>query len=104
MRSIRNAAVAGATALALTLGGTAAFAQEDNAASLSSQFNTKYEMQGEKGVYGVDAWGTKALTAEDLPNWFNTWKGFTIAGIVLTIITMLIAPAYNWAVYNGYIQ
>ena len=108
MRSIRNAAVAGATALALTLSGTAAFAEDaplkevnaDTQGNASSALSKDYE--GDKAIYGVDAFGSE--TIETKPAWFDAWYGFTIAGIVLTVLTNLIAPAYNWAVYNGYIQ
>lgn len=133
MRSIRNAAVAGVTALAVSLSGVTAFAAEppaksetntssenttttkpsentgkegktpkqDTKGSLSSQLSPKYE--GDKGVTGADAFGSSKLPKDKLPKWFNVWEGFTIAGIVLTVLTNLIAPAYNYLKFNGII-
>lgn len=145
MRSIRNAAVAGVTALAVSLSGVQAFAAEETPAtetetstttttaaptedtnegkteepskdnegssdkagdetktgSLSSKYSKEYE--GEKAVKGQDAFGSSKLSKDKLPKWFNAWEGFTIAGIVLTVFTNLIAPAYNYLKYNGII-
>ncbi|EEI64029.1 hypothetical protein [Corynebacterium glucuronolyticum] len=145
MRSIRNAAVAGVTALAVSLSGVQAFAAEETPAtetetstttttaaptedtnegkteepskdnegssdkagdetktgSLSSKYSKEYE--GEKAVTGQDAFGSSKLSKDKLPKWFNAWEGFTIAGIVLTVFTNLIAPAYNYLKYNGII-
>jgi len=138
MRSIRNAAVAGVTALAVSLSGVQAFAAEKTPAtetetttttttaaptedtnegktenpkkeesdktktgSLSSKYSKEYE--GEKAVKGQDAFGSSKLSKDKLPKWFNAWEGFTIAGIVLTVFTNLIAPAYNYLKYNGII-
>lgn len=151
MRSIRNAAVAGVTALAVSLSGVTAFAAEtpkgettaasetttptagdkdkkegttegkkkaeepkgssegttgksgktEGNASLSSKLSPKY--QGDVAVTGQDALGSSRLDDKDLPKWFTAWKGFTIAGIVLTILTNLIAPAYNYLKFNGII-
>ncbi|MDY6049446.1 MAG: hypothetical protein SPI77_02585 [Corynebacterium sp.] len=107
MRSIRNAAVAGATALALTMGGTAFAADAplkdvptEATGNASSKLSQDYE--GDKAIYGVDAFGSETIAEK--PAWFEAWMGFTIAGIVLAVLTNLIAPAYNWAVYNGYLQ
>lgn len=148
MRSIRNAAVAGVTALAVSLSGVQAFAAEESTTtetttstttsaapsegnnegkedtnkeepskdnegpsdkagketktgSLSSKYSKEYE--GEKAVKGQDAFGSSKLSKDKLPKWFNAWEGFTIAGIVLTVFTNLIAPAYNYLKYNGII-
>lgn len=145
MRSIRNAAVAGVTALAVSLSGVQAFAAEETPAtetetstttttaaptedtnegkteepskdnegpsdkagdetktgSLSSKYSKEYD--GEKAVKGQDAFGSSKLSKDKLPKWFNAWEGFTIAGIVLTVFTNLIAPAYNYLKYNGII-
>ncbi|EPD68078.1 hypothetical protein HMPREF1219_02502 [Corynebacterium pyruviciproducens ATCC BAA-1742] len=133
MRSIRNAAVAGVTALAVSLSGVTAFAAEPPAksetntasentnttkpaentgkdgnpakqetkGSLSSQLSPKYD--GDEAVTGQDAFGSVKLPDSELPKWLTAWKGFTIAGIVLTILTNLIAPAYNYLKFNGII-
>ena len=148
MRSIRNAAVAGVTALAVSLSGVTAFAAEtpapsetntasentkpaentkpgENAgkegenkgtegsstpdkpgtpkadSSLSAKLSPKFD--GDKAVTGADALGSHKLDDKDLPKWFTAWKGFTIAGIVLTVLTNLIAPAYNYLKFNGII-
>lgn len=133
MRSIRNAAVAGVTALAVSLSGVTAFAAEppaksetntssenttttkpsentgkegktpkqDTKGSLSSQLSPKYD--GDVAVTGQDAFGSVKLPDSELPKWLTAWKGFTIAGIVLTILTNLIAPAYNYLKFNGII-
>ena len=135
MRSIRNAAVAGVTALAVSLSGVTAFAAETPApsetntasentkpaenkgtegsstpdkpdtpkadSSLSAKLSPKF--QGDKAVTGADALGSHKLDDKDLPKWFTAWKGFAIAGIVLTVLTNLIAPAYNYLKFNGII-
>lgn len=130
MRSIRNAAVAGVTALAISLSGVQAFAAEETPAtetetsttttttapaednnegkaepkkdsSLSTKLSPKYE--GDKEIKGTDAFGSSKLPNEARPKWLNVWEGFTIAGIVLTVFTNLIAPAYNYLKYNGII-
>lgn len=101
MRSIRNATVAGVTALAVSLSGVQAFAADTPEGNISSDLSPKY--QGEKAVTGQDAFGSHTLDDKDLPPWFTAWKGFTIAGIVLTILTNLIAPAYNYLKFNGII-
>jgi len=138
MRSIRNAAVAGVTALAVSLSGVQAFAAEktpatetetttttttaaptegkekpktdepkadtegsSKSASLSSKLSPKYD--GDIAITGQDAFGSSKLPKEQRPAWLNAWEGFTIAGIVLTVFTNLIAPAYNYLKYNGII-
>ncbi|MDD7586802.1 MAG: hypothetical protein SPK00_04020 [Corynebacterium glucuronolyticum] len=127
MRSIRNAAVAGVTALAVSLSGVTVFAADGStastttttttdtpkgpqngdtegsskSASLSSQLSKKYD--GEKAIKGTDAFGSSKLPNDKRPAWLNIWEGFTIAGIVLTVLTNLIAPAYNYLKFNGII-
>lgn len=121
MRSIRNAAVAGVTALAVSLSGVTAFAAENpkgettNTSSAKTTEGEKTEksgnlsydlgtdLQADKAVRGDDALGSTTLPKDKLPKWFNLWEGFTIAGIVLTILTNLIAPAYNYLKFNGII-
>lgn len=127
MRSIRNAAVAGVTALAISLSGVQAFAADEapapetetstttttttppegntESSSKSASLSTKLspEFEGEKEIKGTDAFGSSRLPNEARPKWLNVWEGFTIAGIVLTVFTNLIAPAYNYLKYNGII-
>lgn len=108
MRSIRNAAVAGVTALAISLSGVQVFAADEvpaEGSSKSASLSTKLspEFEGEKEIKGTDAFGSSRLPNEARPKWLNVWEGFTIAGIVLTVFTNLIAPAYNYLKYNGII-
>ncbi|WP_296130754.1 hypothetical protein ACKFRM_07810 [Corynebacterium sp. YSMAA1_1_D6] len=119
---IRNAAVAGATALALTFGGsTVAFAQdtaptavedqnlpktakggvadttpEDYKPSLSSKIGNKLE--GDKEANGADIFGsTKDLKGQ--PKWAKTAYGVGVASAVASVIG-LIGVVYNFFVHG----
>ena len=119
---IRNAAIAGATALAVAFGGTAVASAEssatnENTTSSSSSSSSLTQLgkdwgawsEGEDGkpvveaddqVTGEDMFGKEV--AKDIPEWASNWKkGATALGI--TSVIGAIIGAYNYAVYNGII-
>lgn len=118
MRNLRNIALAGATAVALTFGGTsvavAAEAPAQGQNQSSQQDTNKGSSKGgaswqhkfgralgidpkdEKTykVTGEDMWGVKK--AEDLADSAKTLYGLTIALGVFAGLTALAAPIYNF--------
>lgn len=118
MRKFRNATIAAATAVALTLSGTAVATAEDNDPQVgrtsvsmygSSQTGKEQDAwkEGEDGkpvvgteqqVVGTDLLGSS--TAEDNPKWSESWKTVTTVGIV-GAITGAIIGAVNWLKYQG---
>lgn len=118
MRKFRNATIAAATAVALTLSGTAVATAEDNDPQVgrtsvsmygSSQTGKEQDAwkEGEDGkpvvgteqqVVGTDLLGS--ITAEDNPKWAESWKTVTTVGIV-GAITGAIIGAVNWLKYQG---
>ena len=118
MRKFRNATIAAATAVALTLSGTAVATAEDNDPQVgrtsvsmygSSQTGKEQDAwkEGEDGkpvvgteqqVVGTDLLGS--ITADDNPKWAESWKTVTTVGIV-GAITGAIIGAVNWLKYQG---
>jgi len=118
MRKFRNATIAAATAVALTLSGTAVATAEDNDPQVghtsvsmygSSQTGKEQDAwkEGEDGkpvvgteqqVVGTDLLGS--TTHDDNPKWAESWKTVTTVGIV-GAITGAIIGAVNWLKYQG---
>lgn len=118
MRKFRNATIAAATAVALTLSGTAVATAEDNDPQVgrtsvsmygSSQTGKEQDAwkEGEDGkpvvgteqqVTGTDLLGS--ITADDNAKWAESWKTVTTVGIV-GAITGAIIGAVNWLKYQG---
>ena len=118
MRKFRNATIAAATAVALTLSGTAVATAEDNdpqvgrtSVSMYGSSQTGKEQnawkEGEDGkpvvgteqqVVGTDLLGS--ITADDNAKWAESWKTVTTVGIV-GAITGAIIGAVNWLKYQG---
>jgi len=118
MRKFRNATIAAATAVALTLSGTAVATAEDNDPQVgrtsvsmygSSQTGKEQDAwkEGEDGkpvvgteqqVVGTDLLGS--ITADNNPKWAESWKTVTTVGIV-GAITGAIIGAVNWLKYQG---
>ncbi|MDO5670967.1 MAG: hypothetical protein Q4G50_13335, partial [Corynebacterium sp.] len=94
MRKFRNATIAAATAVALTLSGTAVASAEDNNFSLSSNSSQLGKKQGawaegedgkpvvdiEHQVTGQDLLGKE--TYGDNPEWAENWKTITTIGAI----------------------
>ena len=121
MRTFRNAALAGASALALTFGGTAAAtaqetpeqdssvssSQENNGSSSGSSDSSWQTRFGhllgndhDAQVTGQDLWGKER--AEDNPEVFEVLRGLSITLGVFAGLTFLIAPAYNFVKFGPF--
>lgn len=118
MRKFRNATIAAATAVALTLSGTAVATAEDNdpqvgrtSVSMYGSSQTGKEQDAwkededgkpvvgtEQQVTGTDLLGS--ITADDNAKWAESWKTVTTVGIV-GAITGAIIGAVNWLKYQG---
>lgn len=120
MRNFRNAAIAGATAVALTFGGASvatadeASAKDDTAAS--SQQNDKggsSDRSWQTGfghligndhktnVKGEDLWGKKR-NPEATGQAAEVLRGLSIALGVFAGLTFLVAPAYNFIKFGPF--
>lgn len=108
MRNFRNAAIAGATAVALTFGGasvaTAAEQTEQTNASSSASWQTGFGHlignEHKSVVKGTDLWGKER--AEDNPKAAEVLRGLSIALGVFAGLTFLIAPAYNFVKFGPF--
>lgn len=119
MRKFRNATIAAATAVALTLSGTAVATAEDNdpqvgrssvSMNTSSQIGKEQdawwvnpetgetEIRSDQQVFGTDLLGS--ITYDNNPKWAESWKTVTTVGIV-GAITGAIIGAVNWLKYQG---
>lgn len=102
MRSVRNAAVAGATVLALTLGTTTAIAQENaptTAPSLSSQLNTGLDLEGDQPAKGEDIFGS-SKDFEEQPAWAKALYALTVLGTAGAFVGLIAGPLYNFVVHG----
>lgn len=111
MRKFRNAALAVATATTVAISGVSvASAQEDPAQGSLTQ-----EQGGLKGSLELD----KEASGKDIRNWldpkykeddkgdFGMWAkllvGGGIAAAAASVFGLIIAPAYNFLKYNGFL-
>ena len=118
MRNLRNIALAGATAVALTFGGTSVAVAAEAPAQDQQQSSQQDAGKGSSKaggswqhkfgralgidpkdektykVKGEDMWGVKK--AEDLPDSAKTLYGLTIALGVFAGLSALAAPIYNF--------
>ena len=109
MRNFRNAAIAGATAVALTFGGASvATAAEDTTTSTSEGRSWQTAVGGSLGndhgdskVVGENLWG-KTRNPEKNPEVAETLRGLSIALGVFAGLTFLIAPAYNFIKFGPF--
>lgn len=122
---IRNAAIAGATALAVAFGGTTVASAEDTAApkqeqssttngsstseekdaakggSLSSKINKDLNLEGDQEADGQDIFGaTKNL--EGQPKWAKVLYGTTIATAIATLIGLVVGPLANFVQFGPF--
>lgn len=122
MRSFRTAAVAGASALAITLGSTAvasaqteigdkadgatvvehpvATAPEADGPSRSSEINHAFELDGDKPANGVALFGSSREGFSDQPAWARVLYTGTVLGMVGAVFGSIIAPIYNFFVHG----
>lgn len=109
MRNFRNAAIAGATAVALTFGGASvATAAEDTTTNTSEGRSWQTAVGGSLGndhgdseVNGRDLWGKDRKPKEN-PKVAETLRGLSIALGVFAGLTFLIAPAYNFIKFGPF--
>lgn len=115
MRSFRTAAVAGVTAIALSLGtASAAFAQEEGAteANLSSGFSALSsggftevgeDWDADKPANGRDTLGS-STDHDNQPAWAKNMHDLTWLGGIASLLGVVIFPAYNYLVYTGVLK
>ena len=113
MRSFRTAAVAGVTALALSLGTTSiASAQEETRSDLSSGFSALSsggfagvgeEWDADQPVTGEDTFG-EVENRDDAPSWVQNMYDLTWIGAIASILGVIVFPAYNYLVYTGVLK
>lgn len=126
---IRNAAIAGATALAVAFGGTTVAtaaetssdqntssitngssapeendgAEKDAAkdASLSSKINTGLKLEGDQEADGQAIFGS-SKDLESQPKWAKVLYGTTIATAIATLIGMVVGPLANFVQFGPF--
>lgn len=119
MRKFRNATIAAATAVALTLSGTAVATAQDEDPQVGRTSVSMYgssqtgkeqdawwynpetgqnEIRTDQQVVGTDLLGS--TTADDNPKWSESWKTVTTVGII-GAITGAIIGAVNWLKFQG---
>lgn len=115
MRSFRTAAVAGITALALSMGtASIATAQEDTDtnANLSSAFpalssggfaGVGEEWDADQPVTGEDTFG-EVENRDEAPSWVQNMYDLTWIGAIASVLGVIVFPAYNYLVYTGVLK
>ncbi|ALC06190.1 hypothetical protein CDES_08990 [Corynebacterium deserti GIMN1.010] len=115
MRSFRTAAVAGLTAVALSVGSASvATAAEDDRASLSSGFAALSsggaeavgkDWDADQPVTGEDIFGDEhKRDDENTPAWAKNMYDLTLLGGIASLLGVIVFPAYNYLVYTGVIK
>lgn len=115
MRSFRTAAVAGITALALSMG-TASIATAEETTNTNANLSSALPALSSGGFGAVgDEWdaGTP-VTGEDsfgeensrdnLPAWVQNMYDLTWLGAIASVLGVLVFPAYNYLVYTGVLK
>lgn len=115
MRSIRKAAVAGAAAIALTLGSTTAAVADapgdvDYVGDKAPVDDTKGEgsiwtgsserLEGDKPANGTAIFGSSKTGFGEQPLWAQLLYGATISGIIATFIGTIAGPIHNFIVHG----
>ncbi len=114
MRSFRTAAVAGVTAIALSMGSASiASAQDDDSAqNLSSGFSALSsggvpavgeDWDADQPAIGEDIFGEEH-NRDDAPAWVQNMYDLTWLGGIASVLGVLVFPAYNYLVYTGVIR
>ena len=117
MRKFRNAALAVATATTVAISGVSVASAQDNGtpavsgsskAELEKKFgwNTQTNEDGTKNTNqftgnDIAAWfkGDK----EALPLWAKLFVGGGVAAAAASVLGLVVAPAYNFLKYNGFL-
>lgn len=106
MRNFQKAALAGATAVAMTFGTAAiANAEESTTAtqpagqkeSLSSKVSR--DLEKDKPANGENIFGSSKDFSKE-PAWAKVFYGTTIAAGVAAFIGLIVGPAYNFVVHG----
>lgn len=114
MRSIRKAAVAGAAAIALTLGSTSVAVAQDaptmgekepvatteGNGSLSSTINNDLNLEGDQAANGTALFGSSKDGFGEQPLWAQLLYGATVAGAIATFVGTIVGPVYNF-IHHG---
>ena len=120
---IRNAAIAGATALAVAFGGTtvataAETSSDQNTSSItngssapeendgakpsfSSELNTGLKLEGDQEADGQAIFGS-SKDLESQPKWAKVLYGTTIATAIATLIGMVVGPLANFVQFGPF--
>ena len=114
MRSFRTAAVAGLTAVALSVGSAAVATAEESDQNLSSGFSAL--SSGGAAAVGEDWDADQPVTGEDIfgeehernnentPAWAKNMYDLTVLGGIASLLGVIVFPAYNYLVYTGVIK
>lgn len=113
MRSIRKAAIAGAAAIALTLGSTTAAVAsdadivedapgvvEDTKGEGSIWTGSSERLEGDKAADGTAIFGSSKNGFGEQPLWAQLLYGATISGVIATFIGTIAGPIYNF-IHHG---
>lgn len=98
MRKFVNATIAGATAVALTFGATSV-ANASLSSDLGEKWNATTPVAGED-IFGSSTKSDAELKAEG-GDWAANMRAITYAGIGAAVLTLVVAPAYNFLAYNN---
>lgn len=114
MRSFRTAAVAGLTAVALSVGSAAVATAAESEQNLSSGFAAL--SSGGAAAVGEDWDADQPVTGEDIfgeehernnentPAWAKNMYDLTVLGGIASLLGVIVFPAYNYLVYTGVIK
>lgn len=120
MRKFRNAALAVATATTVAISGVSVAAAEDGqtppakentgsskpSAADSSELKNKIQdkVEWKKGpISGEDVGNWLKGENKDLPLWMKLFVGGGIAAAAASVFGLIVAPAYNFLKYNGFL-
>ena len=113
MSNLRTAALAAATAAALTLGTVPAAQAQTDPATVREQPSTSSKVGGALEAYGEDGKPTGAdgraffgssegpHGIESQPAWAKLLYATTIITTITAFVSMMAAPVYNFLVHNG---
>ena len=102
MRKFRNAALAVATATTVAISGVSVAAAEDEQGTTPGSITQE---QGTEGSSKPNAEGSSEVKGEDnnTPWWAKLFIGGGIAAAAASVLGLIVAPAYNFLKYNGFL-
>ncbi|MGJ4082733.1 hypothetical protein ACN4DW_04925 [Corynebacterium macclintockiae] len=123
MRKFRNAALAVATATTVAISGVSVAAAEDEQGTTpgsqqtqgSAKTGEKPDLAGSLGkiqdkvewkkgpISGEDVGNWLKGENKDLPLWMKLFVGGGIAAAAASVFGLIVAPAYNFLKYNGFL-